>query len=191
MGNASSRRIKAQSIVEASLMMAAAITLLLGIVRTGLWYNNELAERQPAYNESRVRAGSSNIGEWPVYSRRPLTEDWVLKGENFPSHSQGKGGGILGDRRGDTCKNAPEIQELLQEAENKYAQAKALDKEAEALEDEARELRRQANNYNAQVREKYAQAQQKSDEAEDLKKEARELIKQADKLGKECEKKKK
>lgn len=80
------RRIeqKAQSIAESALMLVAAMMFFLGIWRIGLWYNNEMAERQSAYQASRVDAGSDEIGQWPVYTRRPLTESWTLGGEEFP-----------------------------------------------------------------------------------------------------------
>lgn len=66
-------------------MLIGGILFLLGATRIGLWYNSELAERQSAYTQSRVEAGSSNRGKWPVYARRELTDKWVLQGGNFPS----------------------------------------------------------------------------------------------------------
>jgi hypothetical protein len=95
-------RKKAQSIAESSLMLVAAVLFFLGIWRIGLWYNNEVAERQSAYQASRVDAGSDEIGQWPIYTRRPLTENWVLGGEEFPLPAQpsiGNGGGPGRERR--------------------------------------------------------------------------------------------
>ena len=43
MGNSSLTARKAQSIIETSLVLVAAIAFLLGAFRIGLWYNKELA----------------------------------------------------------------------------------------------------------------------------------------------------
>lgn len=72
---------KAQVIIETVLVLVAGLTFLLGAFRVGLWYNNDLTQRQPAYQDSRVAAGSNQVGKWPVYARVPLTEDWALRGK--------------------------------------------------------------------------------------------------------------
>lgn len=160
MGNASSSNTKSQSIIETSFMLVAAILLLLGILRISLWYNNDLAERQPAYQASRVAAGSSEIGKWPVYSRRPLAEDWALKGENFPSPRQPEEGGReRGRERNTECEEPAKAKEqqavnnikqaitLENEAVQLDSEAVQLDNEASQLESEAAELERQADYY--------------------------------------------
>ena len=134
-------------------MLVAAILLLLGIFRIGLWYNNDLAERQPAFQASRVAAGSSEIGKWPVYARRPLTENWVLKGENFPSPQQAAEGGIgAGRTKNSACEDAARANE--QQAVNNIKrawilenEAKQLDSEADRLDSEAAQLEEQAKYY--------------------------------------------
>lgn len=151
-------------------MLVAAILLLLGIFRIGLWYHNELAERQPAYQASRVAAGSNEIGKWPVYARRPLTENWVLKGgpQDFPLPG-GQPGGVgtgRGRDRNTKCEEPANAKE--EQAKNNIKQAYALEVEASQLESEAQQL---------------------ENEAAKLENEAAELDKQADyyqKLYKDC-----
>lgn len=101
MGNFSLLVKKAQSIIETSLVLVAAIIFLLGAFRVGLWYNNELAERQSAYQDTRVEAGSSTTGKWPVYARRNLTEEWALQGGSFPPRGtfSSSNGGIFNRTR--------------------------------------------------------------------------------------------
>ena|SRR3989338_7061244 len=150
MGNSSSINKKSQSIIETSFMFIAAILLLLGIFRIGLWYHNELAERQPAYQASRVAAGSSEIGKWPVYARRPLTENWVLKGEDFPSAQQAAGGGIgPGRPRNTECEKPAKAKE--EQAKNNIKQAWVLESEASQLESEASQLESEAADLDKQA----------------------------------------
>ena len=132
---------KAQSIIETSLILVAAIAFLLGAFRIGLWYNNELAERQSAYQNSRVEAGSSTTGKWPVYARRGLTEEWVLGGGEFPPEGTlTGGGGGSGRTRNKECE-AP--------AEAKESQARENYKRAAILRFEADDLEAQATNDDA------------------------------------------
>jgi len=72
---------KAQVTLESALAFIALIMLLYGSVNIWLWFNRNLAERQPPYNQTRVAAGSSNPGQWPVSSQRPITESWVFEGK--------------------------------------------------------------------------------------------------------------
>ncbi|MDD4907721.1 MAG: hypothetical protein PHJ00_01505 [Candidatus Omnitrophica bacterium] len=72
---------KAQVTLETALVFVALIMLLYGSVNIWLWFNRNLAERQPPYNQTRVTAGSSNPGQWPVSSQKPLTESWVFQGK--------------------------------------------------------------------------------------------------------------
>lgn len=135
-------------------MLVAALLLLLGIFRIGLWYHNELAERQPAYQESRVAAASNEIGKWPVYSRRPLTEDWVLKGESFPVAGAGPTvtAGASGRDRSIQCEEKAKAKEEQAAANIRRAweleqEAAGLDNEAAQLEREAAALQEQADYY--------------------------------------------
>ena len=133
-------------------MLVAAVLLLLGIFRIGLWYHNELAERQPAYQASRVAAGSNEIGKWPVYARRPLTEKWVLKGgNNFPPAQQAGGGGIgAGRQRNTECEKPANAKE--EQAKNNIKQAWILENEASQLESEAQQLENDQLKRSLQIR---------------------------------------
>jgi len=83
MGNSSSgiEGKKAQVTVEVALVFTALIMLLFGIFQFWLNFNQNLVQRQPPYNSTRVAAGSSNPGEWPVSTQQPLTEDSVFGGK--------------------------------------------------------------------------------------------------------------
>ena len=82
MGNATLiKDKKAQVTLEAALTFVALVRLLYGSMNIWLWFNRNLAERQPPYNQTRVAAGSSNPGQWPVSRQRPLTEQWVFQGK--------------------------------------------------------------------------------------------------------------
>lgn len=82
MGN-SARTInnKAQVTVEAALVFVTIIMLLFGILNIWLNFNQNLVDRQPPYNATRVEAGSSNPGAWPVSGQVPLTENSVFGGK--------------------------------------------------------------------------------------------------------------
>lgn len=145
-------------------MLVAAMLFFLGIWRISLWYNNELAERQPAYQESRVEAGSKDYDDdsqpvWPVYSRRPLTDNWVVEGEEFPALApeEGGGSGMGPGNRGEQCENFARIQELLRQAEERQAQIDGPIKELQA---QADELDRQAGELESQAGELESQAEE-------------------------------
>ncbi len=72
---------KAQVTLETALVFVALIMLLYGSVNIWLWFNKNLAQRQPPYNQTRVAAGSSDPGQWPVSSQTPMTESWVFQGK--------------------------------------------------------------------------------------------------------------
>ncbi|MCK9603362.1 MAG: pilus assembly protein [Candidatus Omnitrophica bacterium] len=80
----SARRIKdtdAQVTVELALVFVALILLLFGILKFWINFNENLVQRQPPYNASRVTAGSSDPGQWPVSTQQPLTESSVFGGK--------------------------------------------------------------------------------------------------------------
>jgi len=83
MGDASSRikDRRAQVSVEVALVFVAIILLLYGILQFWLNFNQNLVQRQPPYNASRVAAGSSEAGKWPVSQQMPLTEESVFGGK--------------------------------------------------------------------------------------------------------------
>lgn len=82
MGNSSRTIInnKAQVTVEVALVFVAIIMLLFGVLNIWLNFNQNLVERQPPYNATRVEAGSSNPGVWPVSQQTSLTEEDVFGG---------------------------------------------------------------------------------------------------------------
>lgn len=156
MGNPALTGHRAQSFLESSFMLVAAILLLLGIVRVSLWFNSEIAQRQSAYNATRLEAGSDTKGEWPVYARKNLTEAWVLGGQSFTNQSGGKtkGKGITSGSRGSQCgdngADGTEVKENIGDAQDKEDQADELNAEADILEKEAEALDIQAAGYQTQ-----------------------------------------
>jgi hypothetical protein len=72
---------KAQVTVEVALVFTALILLLFGIFEFWLNFNQNLVQRQPPYNSTRVAAGSSEPGKWPVSTQQPLTEGDVFGGK--------------------------------------------------------------------------------------------------------------
>lgn len=197
-------------------MLVAAILLLLGIVRVSLWFNSEIAQRQSAYNATRLEAGSDTKGVWPVYTRKNLTEGWVLGGQSFTSQSGGKidGEGITSGRRGYLCENDEEVEKKISDAQEKTAEADELNVQADTLEAEAEALDIQAEWYQSQydacisyygsyefycadyleqaeecrrqAQEKRQEAENKRAEAESLQKEAAMLMVEAGELNEEC-----
>jgi len=133
-------------------MLVAAILLLLGIVRISLWFNSEIAQRQSAYNATRLEAGSDIKGKWPVYARKNLTEGWVLGAESFTNQSGGKtsGEGITLGNRGYDCEHDTAVEEKIGEAQDKIDEADTLNAEADTLEKEAEALDIQAEAYQTQ-----------------------------------------
>lgn len=75
------RRKDGQVTVEVALVFVALILLLFGILKFWLNFNENLVQRQPPYNASRVTAGSSEPGQWPVSSQKALTESSVFGGK--------------------------------------------------------------------------------------------------------------
>lgn len=155
MGNSSLIDRKAQSFLEANFMLVAAIIMVLGITRIGLWYNSNIAQRQPEYNNSRLESAgedTGDIGQWPVYERRNLTEDWVLKGRNFGGRkSVQKNGGDF-DNRSDYDYDDSHISNALNDitaSQEAYKNASELDYEAYELDTEADELDEEAEQLDA------------------------------------------
>jgi len=152
MGNSALIGCKAQSFLEASFMLVAAILLLLGIVRISLWFNSEIAQRQSAYNATRLEAGSDIKGEWPVYARKNLTEGWILGGQSFTNQSGGQttGEGITSGNRGYDCEHDDDVESDIGDAQDKIDEADELNAEADTLEAEAEALDIQAEAYQTQ-----------------------------------------
>jgi hypothetical protein len=72
---------KGQGILELALTFVIVTALVGGIFKIWLWANNQIVERQVAYNKSRVDAGNAVDGytlRWPVYTPPQLKEDDVL-----------------------------------------------------------------------------------------------------------------
>jgi uncharacterized protein (UPF0333 family) len=74
-------KLKGQVTLEVALVFVALILLLFGILNFWLNFNQNLVQRQPPYNATRVAAGSSEPGKWPVSTQKPLTEDVVFGGK--------------------------------------------------------------------------------------------------------------
>lgn len=97
MENSFSKLNKAQVFIEATLFFVATILLLLMVIRVWVWSNNQMAGRQPAYNDTRVEAGTVALpdqaapliwvvedearGDRRVYTPGSLTRGWVFRGE--------------------------------------------------------------------------------------------------------------
>jgi len=170
MGNSSSVRLKAQSFLEASFMLVAAILLVLGIVHIGLWYNSNIAQRQPAYNATRLESAGENsgdIGQWPVYNRGNLTSDWVLNGSNFEAGSRaGDSGGGFQNRSANDYDDSQLTDALadVNASQQSYINASELDYEAYTLDNEADDLDEEAE----QLDEEAAELDVKAEEQEQL-----------------------
>lgn len=166
MGNSSLAGRKAQSFLESSFMLVGAIFLVLGIVRIGLWYNSNIAQRQPEYNATRLESAgedSGGIGQWPVYERSNLTEDWVLKGENFGDRKAVQKSGGDFDNRSDYDYDDSQITQALDDinaSQEAYKNASELDYEAYTLDNEADELDEEAEQLDAEAVELDAKAQE-------------------------------
>lgn len=164
MGNFPPVRRKAQSFLEASFMLVAAILLVLGIVHIGLWYNSNIAQRQPAYNATRLESAgedSSNIGQWPVYNRGNLTEDWVLNGSNFEAGSRaGDSGGGYQNRSANDYNDSQLTDALaaVNASQQSYINASELDYQAYTLDNQADDLDEEAVQLDAEAVELDAKA---------------------------------
>ena len=74
---------KAQSILEVSLIFIVGLFFFFGIMGMWMWGDNQITQRQPEYNRTRVEAGSiSNTNDkpivWPVYEPSSLSEEDVF-----------------------------------------------------------------------------------------------------------------
>ncbi len=166
MGNSLLTRRKAQSFLESSFMLVAAILLVLGIVRIGLWYNSNIAQRQPEYNATRLESAGedySEIGQWPVYNRGNLTEAWVLNGSNFEAGSRaGDSGGGYQNRSANDYDDSQLTDALadLDSAQKSYKNASELDYEAYTLDNQADDLDEEAEQLDAEAVELDAKAEE-------------------------------
>lgn len=148
---------RAQVFIEAGLALVAVIILLLGIVRFWLWYNNDMAERQPPYTGSRVAAGSNQPGIWPPpgSTRRPLTEEWVFGGDLPAAVPYTPGATSATPRSSDNeCENQAldkdnQARADMTQAGNLIVAAATLEHDAADLEAEASALDAQAAPYDA------------------------------------------
>ena len=70
-----------QVIVELMIIFLVVSVFIIGVVRLWVWSNSHFANRQPAYEETRLSAGSSEPGRSWDYTPGELTDDWVFKGE--------------------------------------------------------------------------------------------------------------
>ncbi len=75
------RNRRAQVTIEVAVVFVTLIMLLYGILNVWLNFNQNLVNRQPPYNVTRVEAGSSNPGVWSVSTQTPLTEEDVFGGK--------------------------------------------------------------------------------------------------------------
>lgn len=75
------RNRRAQATIEVAIAFVTLIMLLFGILNVWFNFNQNLVNRQPPYDATRVEAGSSNPGVWPVSSQTPLTEEDVFGGK--------------------------------------------------------------------------------------------------------------
>jgi hypothetical protein len=147
----------AQVALESCLVVVASIMLLLGMNAIWAWSNNNIAERQPDYNATRVEAGSISPGRWLDYAQRPLREEWVFAGvpvadapENAenPETAEDSAGETLDSREARTG-GTLEAEEKETQASENIRQAAILDYEAGELEKEAENLDAMADYYQA------------------------------------------
>jgi len=82
------KKIQAQSSLELAVAFVTVMAFFVGMVRIWSWSNTQMVARVPAYNSSRVAAGSTHPGAWPVYTPSKLTDEWVFGGN--------KGSGLVG-----------------------------------------------------------------------------------------------
>jgi len=80
---------KAQAMLEVTLIFIVGLYLFFGIMGMWLWGDKQLAQRQPAYNSTRVQAGTIEPGEdskkplvWPVYTPEELSANDVFAIQN-------------------------------------------------------------------------------------------------------------
>lgn len=69
-------KTKGQAVLEVAIVLIVIMVFLFGIVHIWLWANKQFPERQVAYNNSRIIAGTSgdiHLLMWPVYKPGNLT----------------------------------------------------------------------------------------------------------------------
>ena len=80
------KNVASQVILELVVALMGVILFFVGITRIWVWSNSKIVGRLPAYNNTRLAAGSSNPGFWGnsknpgVYTPKQLTENWVFSG---------------------------------------------------------------------------------------------------------------
>ena len=74
------KKVTSQASLELAVALIGVALFFVGIIRIWVWSNSTIIHRTPAYNNTRVVAGSSNPGFWKVYTPKELTEDWVFEG---------------------------------------------------------------------------------------------------------------
>jgi len=79
-----------QAVLEVCVMFTLVIMLVVLMLRIWNWAIVPIVQRQVNYNNTRVIAGMPIIGPssaarepaiWPVYRPRPLTKEYLFKGE--------------------------------------------------------------------------------------------------------------
>lgn len=78
---------KSQAMLEVTLIFIVGLYLFFGIMGVWLWGDKQLAQRQPAYNSTRVQAGSLASSDdkdlvWPVYTPEELSANDVFAIQN-------------------------------------------------------------------------------------------------------------
>ena len=74
---------KSQAILEVTVVFVVGLFLFFGIMGMWMWGDNQIAKRQPEYNQTRVEAGSVvTINDkpivYPVYQPDKLSEEDVF-----------------------------------------------------------------------------------------------------------------
>lgn len=69
-------KTRGQAVLEVAIVLIVIMMFFFGIVHIWLWANRQFPERQVAYNNSRIIAGTSgpiHLLMWPVYKPARLT----------------------------------------------------------------------------------------------------------------------
>jgi len=82
-GGVNRKQRASQASLELVVALIAVTMLFVGITRIWVWSKSIIIHRVPAYNNTRVAAGSSNPGFWKVYTPKELTDEWVFKGNPY------------------------------------------------------------------------------------------------------------
>jgi len=74
---------KSQAILEVTVVFIVGLFLFFGIMGMWMWGDNQIAKRQPEYNQTRIEAGSivavnDKSIVWPVYQPEELKEEDVF-----------------------------------------------------------------------------------------------------------------